>query len=678
MSDSSERLTAAALQPFAETPELRSAATKMLEKMVPESHPDAATVIARWEVVAARKQRRSLWEWALALALVWLSVPVLLHAVAEGLHYRQVLRGDESSIGGRMSEPDAFRPHADMLAGLSEKEKFRLFGDLSKPTKTEQIRALWDSASDDPGCFAAYAINYRGDHGEYPPDFLATARRLDPGNAWFTYLAAGELASQAVKSEIQTSQARRAGELRSWKITDEAKLDEALALLRVANQQASCVNRKTEFVAARMPSFRQDDQLARWELLVYLIGDINSESNLRHLNEAIAAKAWLVGGSGDASQFKPLLTDADQFLQRVGAMENPSIIHALVHKSNAFQLTQYLQSAAEKLGLDEDAARLGKIKQRFDQWRATKKGNGNGTDAIRMHSGLYIQPGIFYMHNLAKNPPPLADEDLQPGRMIDHLLAARACSLVLWLLLGLALLAVALYRFCLPQAVLGLAQHMNALLMPVDWAWIFGAGLLLPFGYVTALTRLTPLGGQAWGLKALYGMLPAADFLAMGLLLLVVPALIARWRLGRRAAALGVCPGPARLSWLAVAAGLAFVPLFGLMTPPFESIEARVVWRAILLVPLLLVIFSSMIRALAVSFSRQLSRAAVALTLIPAYASAMLLLVASMPVYQVAQASWQKQEKMGEVMANGGLHCESAVAEEILKEVGELLGRVED
>ena len=305
---------------------------------------------------------------------------------------------------------------------------------------------------------------------------------------------------------------------------------------------------------------------------------------------------------------------------------------------------------------------------------AAKKGNGNGTaDAIRRHSGLFIQPGIFYMHNLAKNPPPLADEDLQPGRMIDHLLAARACSLVLWLLLGLALLAVALYRFCLPQAVLRLAQHMNALLMPVDWAWIFGAGLLLPFGYVTALTRLTPLGGQAWGLKALYGMLPAADFLAMGLLLLVVPALIARWRLGRRAAALGVCPGPARLSWLAVAAGLAFVPLFGLMEPPFESIEARLAWRAILLVPLLLVIFSSMVRALAVSFSRQLSRAAVALTLIPAYACAMLLLVASMPVYQVAQASWQKREKMGEVMANGGFHCESEVADEILKEVRELL-----
>ncbi len=675
MSDTSERLTAAALQPFAETPELRLAATKVLEKMVPESHPGAAEAIARWEALAARKQRYGpLWRSAMALALVWLSVPVLLHAVAEGLRYRLVLRGGESSIGGRMSEPDASRPDADMLAGLSEKEKFRLFGDLSKPTKSEQIRALWDSAADDPGCFAAYAIYYRGDHGKYPPDFLATARRLDPGNAWFTYLAAGELASQAVKSEIQTSQARRAGELRSWKITDEAKLDEALALLRVANQQASCVNRKTEFVAARMPSFRQDDQLARWELLGYLIGDFNSDINLRHLNEAIAAKAWLVGGSGDASQFKPLLTDADRFLQRVGAMENPSIIHALVHKSNAFQLTRYLQAAAEKLGLDEDAARLGKIKQRFDQWMAAKKGNGNGTaDAIRMHSGLFIQPGIFYMHNLAKNPPPLADEDLQPGRMIDHLLAARACSLVLWVLLGLALLAVALYRFCLPQAVLRLAQHMNALLMPVDWAWIFGAGLLLPFGYVTALTRLTPLGGQAWGLKALYGMLPAADFLAMGLLLLVVPALIARWRLGRRAAALGVCPGHARLGWLAVVAGLVFVPLFGLMEPPFESIEARVVWRVILLVPLLLVIFTSVVRALAVSFSRQLSRAAVALTLIPAYACAMLLLVASMPVYQVAQASWQKREKMGEVMASGGLHCESEVADEILKEVRELL-----
>ncbi len=672
MSDTSERLMAAALQPFAETPELRLAATKVLEKMVPQSHPGAAEAIARWEALAVRKQRYGpLWRSALTLALVWLSAWVLLHAVAEGLRYRRVLGVAESSSAGRTSHPDA-----DLLIGLSEKEKFRLFGDLTKPTKSEQLQALWESAADDPSCFAAYATNYRGDHGKYPPDFLATARRLDPGNAWFTYLAAGELASQAVKSEIQTSQARRAGELRSWKITDEAKLEEALALLRVANQEKSCVNRKTEFVAARMPSFRQDDQLARWELLGYLIEDFSADViSLRNLHEAIAAKAWLIGGSGDASQFKPLLADADGFLQRVGGMERPSIIHALVHKSNAFQLTRYLQAAAEKLGLDEDAARLGKIKQRFDQWTAAKKGSDSGSraDVLRMHSGLSIQPGIFYLHNLAMNPPPLADEDLQPGRMIDHLLVARAGSLVLLVLLGLALLAVALYRFCLPQAVLRLAQHMNALLMPVDWAWIFGAGLLLPFGYVTALTRLTPLGGQAWGLKALYGMLPAADFLAMGLLLLVVPALVARWRLGRRAAALGVCPGPALLSWLAVVSGLAFVPLFGLMAPPFESIEARAVWRVILLVPLLLVIFSIVVRALAVSFSRQLSRAAVALTLIPAYACAMLLLVASMPVYQAAQASWQKREKMSEVMANGSFRWENEVADEILKEVRELL-----
>ena len=665
MSEPSERLTAAALQPLAETPELHLAASKVLQNMLPPSHPGAAAAIARWEALAARGHR-ALWRRALALALGLVSAWVLVTAAAEGRRYRRVLAWTENFSAGRTCQPEA-----DMLTGLSEPERFRLFGDLTQATKSEQMRALRDSAADDPGCFAAYAIKYRGDHGEYPPDFLATARRLDPGNAWFTYLAAGELASQAVTAKIQSSKARRAGEPHSWKLLDAAKLEEALALLRLANQQAACVNRKNEFVAARMGLLPQADPLARFSLLVYLSGDLHSDINLRHLSEAIAAKARLIGDAGDAAQFKTLLTDADGFRRKLGGMERPSLIDVLIHKSNASMVNLELLAAAEKLGLVEDAARLGEIKQRFEQWAAAKK--RGGSEVIGMHCGVFIRSAVFLTRNLAATPPPLADEDLQPGRMLEHLLAARVCSLALWMLLGMGLLALALYRFCLPQAVLRLAQQMTALLQPADWAWVLGGGGLLPFGYVTALTRLTPLGGQAWGLKALDWVLPAADFLALGLLLLVVPALIARWRLGRQAAALGVCTGRPWLGWLAVAAGMAVVPLLGLLEPPLVCSVARLVWRCALLGPLLLVILASVVRALAVSFSRQLSRAAVALVLIPAYAAAMLLLAGSVPVYLAAQEGWQQREQLSQVTPNGSFHCEAEVAAEVSKEVRELL-----
>ena len=665
MSDTIERLTDAALRPLADAPELRQAAIKMLENMVPPSHPAAAAAIARWEALAVPKHR-PVWRRVLALALVLLSAWVLVTATSEGLRYRRVLAWGQNFLAGRTSQPDS-----EMLAGLNQKEKFRVFGDLSQPTKSGQMRALWDNSPDDPGCFAAYAIKYRADNGEYPPDFLATARRLDPGNAWFTYLAAGALAQKAVWGDIQTRESRRAGEPRPWKIVDPAKLDEALAMLRVANHEKMCLNRKNEFVAARLPLFPQSDQLARWELLVYLSGDFQSDVNLRYLSDAIAAKAWLIGGSGDAEPFKPLLADADGFLRTLGSMANPSPINVLLYKVEALTLYRYFQAAAEKLGLDEEAGRLGKIKQHFDQL-TTVRNHRSANDATAMRSGVFFSPTNL-MRNQASIPLILADEDLQPGRMVEHLLAARACSLVLWALLGLGLLAVALYRFCLPQAVRCLAQHINALLLPADWAWMLGAGVLLPFAYVTAITRLTPLGGQEWGINALGWLLPAADFLTLGLLLLVVPAWVARWRLGLRAAALGVCPGHARLGWLAVVAGIALVPLFGMLEPPLAYTEARVVWQLALLAPLLLVILSSVVRALAVSFSRQLSRAVVVLTLIPAYACAMLLLMASVPFYQNAQASWQRRDKLSEVIANGSLRCETAVADELLKEVREFL-----
>ena len=666
MSDAPDRLIEAALRPLAEHAERRQAGIKMLDGMLQASHPGADAMIARWEAVDVRK-RRPLWRWALAVALLLLSAWVLLSAVHEAWRYKRVL-GWFGDFGiGWPAEP-----HEVMGDGLSARDRFLLFGDISKPSKSEQIRALWDSEPDDPTYFAVYAIKYRMDHGGYPPDFVEASRRLAPDNSWFIYHAAADQARNSVKKEKQSYQAKKAGEAPAWKIVDEKNLSQALALLRQAGTQRQFANPLKEFVARRVPLLPQSDQLSRLASSLYLNDYFTSDFIMRNLAEAIAAQAWLLGEAGDADGFRQLLGDADAFMETFGKMQDPTAIEVLIFKVNTATVVRNLAAAAGKLGLEKEASRLKRINGNLEQWSEDQK-NLKGNDETALQ-GSVLAGSVSLLRNQVKSPPSLSDADLKPGRVVEHLLVSRACSLAVWAILGLGIVALALFRFCLPKAVLCLAQRMNALLLPIDWAWILGAGILLPFGYVTALLWLTPLGGQAWGLiKGGGAVLLLANFLTLALLLLVVPVLIARWRLARRAAALGICSGASLLGWLAVGAGLAFVPLLAMVVCPVANLNSYLILKMALLLPLLLVILISLVRALAVTFTRQFSRAVVALTLIPTYACGMLLIMASIPVYQAAQARWERRDPMTELTSNGITPYESKVAGQLLQEVREVL-----
>ena len=666
MSDAPERLIETAVRPLAEHAERPQAGIKMLDGMLQASHPGADAMIARWEAVDARKHR-PLWRWVLVAALLLLSAWVLLSAVHEAWRYKRVL-GWFGNFGiGWPAES-----HEVMGDGLSGRDRFLLFGDISKPSKSEQIRALWDSEPDNPTYFAVYAIKYRRDHSEYPPDFLETARRLDPGNSWFIYHAAADQAHNSVKKEKQTYQAKKAREAPAWNIVSETNLNQALALLLQAGKQRQFVNPLKEFVARRVPLLPQSDQLSRLASSFYLGDYFTSDFIMRNLAEAIAAQAWLLGEAGDAEGFRQLLGDAEAFMETLGKMQDPTAIEVLIFKVNMATVLRNLAAAAGKLGLAEEESRLKRIHANLEQWSEDQM-NLKRNDETALRSSA-LAGSVCLLQNQVKSPPSLLDSDLKPGRLVEHLLVSRACSLAVWAILGLGIVALALFRFCLPKAVLCLAQRMNALLLPIDWAWILGAGVLLPFGYVTALLRLTPLGGQEWGLmKGGGAVLLLANYLTLALLLLVVPVLIARWRLARRAAALGICSGASLLGWLAVGAGLLFVPLLAMAVSPVANLNTYLILKLALLLPLLLVILISLVRALAVTFTRQFSRAVVALTLIPTYACGMLLIMASIPVYQAAQARWERRDPMTELTSNGITPYESKVAGQLLQEVREVL-----
>lgn len=71
----------------------------------------------------------------------------------------------------------------------------------------------------------------------------------------------------------------------------------------------------------------------------------------------------------------------------------------------------------------------------------------------------------------------LTDNDLRPGRLLDHELLSRFLSYTLWFLIAMALGTVIAYRFWISKMVRLLSTRMMILVTITDWYWIIGAGI---------------------------------------------------------------------------------------------------------------------------------------------------------------------------------------------------------
>ncbi len=287
------------------------------------------------------------------------------------------------------------------------------------------------------------------------------------------------------------------------------------------------------------------------------------------------------------------------------------------------------------------------------------------------------------------------DGDLKPGRLFDHEILSRLFSYVSWILIAVCLGFVAAYRFRVSQMARRLAGRIEELLDRRDWGWVMGAGVLLPFAFVMAVNRLTPLGGRQFGVLGNEMLMPAAHFLGLLMLWLIVPAQVVNWRLSKRAGAFGV-PKATRVGWLAVFCAAAFVPMVGwtVVSRAFDDFSR--IWLMHLLkfemeagapalvffvtlgllgISALWVIFqiSAAIFSLA---NRSIWRAAASLVLVRVYAAAMLLLALAAVGFKASAQYWFDRDMLGKANASepSWSHFEYQVAVQMRKELRETLG----
>lgn len=561
MGETSTPLIEAAVQSLSDNAEMEMAARSLLAGKVTDSKKGGEQAIARWQAIDLRGGRR----WS--AGLVWL-VAVVIFGAMMAVEFREI-RCLLSWIGQLTiptEEPETLRKIA---ATLNERDRLLLFGDLSMPSKSGQTKALWRSEPDNPIYFAEYARAFISENQKLPPDFLTIAQRIDPENAWFTYLAAAAEVKGTMKGSRGLGK-KVAGKFtyaspKTWQIRDQKKFEHALDLLSEARSQPKFNGYCCELRLKRSPLISQktmQDQVDSFNILAN--SSVSSSITVREASDVIAAQAMILAETKDLAGYTRLASEADHFLKGLSGEADSSLVDGLVAISVAKVISENLGYTAGKLDLPGEAQRwdavFSRLKQREDAQTSRKLMVDGKAVAARERMGIIFGGSFEMLARLVEKQPTLRDEELKPVRLLAHEVTSllSACALVI-LLLPCLLIQVC-HRFCVTVLSRRLARRVGDLLRVSDHMWIVGLGVLLPFCYVMVINRLTPLGGRDLGITGTELLL--AQFLGLGLLWLVVPAQIVRWRLSKRAG----CCGFGGLSWfgmLAVAGAVAYVPLIG-------------------------------------------------------------------------------------------------------------------
>ena len=646
MTDSTDPLVAAAVRPLVGDWEMKAAAIRLLESLREERPDQTQTALRRWDA-PVREKRRMSWRWIFHLTVAIISILFLTQATLDFLHYRKAIR----TLSGHT-------PEMISSSHFDAREKLLLKISDSNQSSTELAKALWDSDPANPAYYAEYCAAYVADTSKLPADFLEQAQRVDPNNAFFPYWAAAVEAKDAAKQRSLTKAMKAAGTPHGWDVTDESKVDRALHVLSEARNLADYRPYEVQMARERISILPQNTPREYINSVLLLVTASTTHQYSRDLPNAIAAKAWLCSERSDTQGFRGVKESADIYLRNVCRSEPGFIIHDMILEIAARVILKNLTAAAVKLGLIEEAAEIQARLDRFEKLITDRKAGVfeiEGKDAHRK-AGVINGDALPYLSKRALHPPILTDRDVKPGRMLEHDILWQICTYGTWALLGITAALAALYRFRSPRVVREVSARMELLLWPVDWVWLCLVSIS-PFIYCLLITRLTPMGGSESNIltgpiKLPYDgvvLLPMAQFTGLFLMMLILPILIARWRLGKRAAFFGF--GKARL-WpgaIAFISAAAAIPVLGWGVTRESEVALMISW-GLLVIPLAWILVA-VIHAMTAGANQLLQLTTTARVLVPAYSAAMLVLLTSTPFYMMSRQRWFEQDTMNHLDA---------------------------
>ncbi|MFM2197478.1 MAG: hypothetical protein RLZZ505_910 [Verrucomicrobiota bacterium] len=638
-------------EPLADNAERRMAAHAFLGEKFDAAHPGVAEATARIEAAGRRKfpKLRKALPWVLAALAV--GVVIASHA--------SILSFVHSLYNTGLFEPWT-KPA--LPAGLTEEQRL-LLGD-PKVADLEQKRRLHLHAPENPAYFAEYAQGFVSERSALPPDFLETATRIAPDNAYFLYFAAGRIGKESfTKKKLSGSsppqrmvdgvRLRPLPREAEFDITDPAAFEEAMALIAKAAALPGFETYTNPMIAARVRLLPADTMAEFTRALMYAYGGSSGMIQLRYVADLLCARSEQLSKSGSKEELIALAEQREALIAHLGRNPDIPLIGELVHSVIAIATAKNFEAAADRLGLTEMAETYRKQGEAFQTERDMRD------IRVEKEKDPFPEEKASSLHRLAlpminrqvNTPPPVTEADFEPMRRAEHELVGGLGILALALSLPLAALVVFLFRFTATPMIRVPAKRMVGVLCMADWAWVIGFGVVLPILCFLLVTRFTPLGGREYGVMFFQAAFPGVQFAALLLALLIVPAIVVRWRLGKILAPFGFGDRftvPLALAVMAMIAlwSLAALPVVEHLTK--AKLLNHFTFAALAAPPVLCLclLFANALRSILGKPAARLAQCATGIAVLPAYPIAILFLCALTPIYSAGEKRWLAKETL--------------------------------
>ncbi len=433
---------------LADNAEQRIHANALLGENFDSAHPGVADVTQRIEIASRRKFR------VLRKALPWVlaAVAIVLVISANASTFR---------FAKTVYNFDIFKPweEPDLPAGLTEEGRL-LLGDPAIDD-LEQKRRLHLHAPENPAYFAEFVQAFVTKNSSLPPDFLETAARTAPHNAFFHYFTAGLTGKDSISKNkvsgpsqppryvdgVRLSNLPREAE---FTIKDPAVFDQAMEQIAKATAIPAFETYTNPMIAARVRLLPVDNLADFLRAMMYAYGASSSGIiQLRHIADLMSARAEQLSKSGRREEFLTLVKQRDAFIGHLGHNPDSILIGELVYAAIASSTATNFQFAAERLGLVELAETYRKQSDAFREERDLREiRRMKAVDPFPVAKASSLTGWTLPLIGKQVNsPPPLSDADFEPLRRAEHELAGGLGILAAALILPLAALGVFLFRF---------------------------------------------------------------------------------------------------------------------------------------------------------------------------------------------------------------------------------------
>lgn len=511
----------------------------------------------------------------LRYGIAWVLYLVLL---AIGSRYWVGVRPEMDGIAalGRLAGSGTGPPKAakalepEWKRKLTEDQELLLFGDLRQESKAERWRALWERDRSKPEFFVEYAAAYIAEREELPTDFLKIGYEIDPGNAWYSLVAAGVEAGKAGAAIPRSEEEKKAKEPAKYELRDSDRLQAAMIYLRNAAGMPRFDTRQRELMAERIRLLPQDiDWPGSMQRVSYTAGTTSRSLPARKIVGAIALECQRIEASRDPEAMKALIRDWDTLVELLAQSSDFNMVDALVKNAIVFAGYAQVARSARSMGLEE-AERLEAIIRRLKEHRADLKAAKGTHEDFKQRAGVIAGLALPMVREQVLNPPEITEEKLKPARIAEHEFLAKIMTGAWSASFGILALVVWLYRFRGGELRRLLAERLGGLVDWKDQVWIMGAGVIAPLIMCLLMVRMPWTGAREWSIIAI-NFLPLCALLALGMwLMILLPVLIARWRLAKRAGFAGVGWARVWIPWVLAGCLITATPLMGRLLLPWN------------------------------------------------------------------------------------------------------------